>query len=342
MPIRPDDPRIAIMGRLDRSDPTRPRLGFPGLTIRVQFEGPLLAMRVSDTTGHSAFDVIVDGGEPHVVRCEQGERGYVLAEGLPDGRHSAEIVRRTETWQGVTTFLGLRLAAGKELLPPPPWPSRKLLFIGDSVTAGEGTERPAECIKDPPRFSNARLSYGMRLARALDAQCHLVAYGGRGLIRDWQGRRDVLTVPELFDLAIPEEGGATPPPFDHSSYVPDAVFVSLGTNEFNLAIGPLPEREEFVSAYVRFVRAIRARYPVAHVFLTEGAIVNDESDPTRKPRTTLRSYIEETIARLADPRVHDVESAHYPGDACDAHPTGEQQRLMARDLEPILRKTLGW
>ena len=251
-------------------------------------------------------------------------------------------MRRTETWQGVTTLLGLRLAAGKELLPATPWPSRKLLFIGDSVTAGEGTDRPADCVKDPPRFSNARLSYGMRLARTLDAQCHLVAFGGRGLIRDWQGRREVLTAPEFFDLAIPEEAGATPPPFDHASYVPDAVFVSLGTNDFNLAIGPLPEREEFVSAYVRFVRVLRSRYPLAHVFLTEGAIVDDASDPTRKPRTTLRSYIEETIARLADPRVHDVEGVHYPGDACDAHPTGEQHRLMARDLEPILRRALGW
>jgi hypothetical protein len=45
---------------------------------------------------------------------------------------------------------------------------------------------------------------------------------------------------------------------------------------------------------------------------------------------------------LADPKVHDVESVHYPGDACDPHPTGEQHRLMARDLEPILRRTLGW
>jgi lysophospholipase L1-like esterase len=65
------------------------------------------------------------------------------------------------------------------------------------------------------------------------------------------------------------------------TYVPDVVFVSLGTNDFSVSIGALPEREEFASAYVRFLRAIRARYPEAHVLLTEGAIVSDAGDPQR-------------------------------------------------------------
>jgi len=343
MPIPPNHPLIATMGRFDRTDPTRPRLGFPGLTIRVRFTGPSLAMRLSDTTGGSAFDVIVDGGERQIVRCNKGEDEYVLADGLTDAPHTADIVRRTEAWEGIVSFLGLRLAPGKELLAPTPWPTRKLLFIGDSVTAGEGSERGPECKRDPPRFSNARVSYSMLLARLLDAQVHLVAFGGRGLIRDWRGKRDVLNAPEFFDLALPDEDPRTPPPrFDHLSYVPDAVFVSLGTNDFNLEIGPLPAREEYVSNYVRFVQVIRTRYPAAHIFLTEGALVDDADDAIQKPRTTLRSYIDETIARLADPRVSHALAEHYWGGPCDGHPTGEQHRLMARDFEPILRRTLGW
>jgi lysophospholipase L1-like esterase len=343
MPIPPNHPLIATMGRLDRTDPLRPRLGFPGLMLRVRFNGPHLSMRVADTSGGSAFDVIVDGGEPQVVRCAKGEDEYVLAEGLTDAVHTADIVRRTETWEGVATFLGLRLAPGKELLAPIAWPTRKLLFIGDSVTAGEGVERGAECRRDPQRFSNARVSYGMLLARTLDAQVHLVAFGGRGLIRDWRGKRDVLNAPEFFDLALPDEDPQTPPPrFDHLSYVPDAVFVSLGTNDFNLEIGPLPGREEYVSNYVRFVQTIRTRYPAAHVFLTEGALVDDTDDAIQKPRTTLRSYIDDTISRLADPRVYHAWAEHYWGGPCDGHPSAEQHRLMARDFEPFLRRILGW
>ena len=133
------------------------------------------------------------------------------------------------------------------------------------------------------------------------------------------------------------------PPWDHASYVPDAVFVSLGTNDFNLAIGPLPEREAWVSAYVDLrPQPSASRYPDAHVFLTEGAIVSDADDPQRPRKTVLREYLAETARRLGDPRVHVVPSEHYPGDPGNAHPTGEQHAAMARDLEPVIRAVMGW
>ena len=239
----------------------------------------------------------------------------------------------------VVNVRGFLLAPGGRLLDPAPWPKRRMLFVGDSVTCGERIDRqPGET--EPFASSNGTLSYGMRLARALDAQCHLVCYGGRGLVRDWRGRTDVLTGPQLFDLAVADEVGG--PPWDHASYIPDVVFVSLGTNDFNLAIGPLPEREPWVSAYVTFVRTIRSRYPDAHVFLTEGAIVSDADDPKRPRKTVLREYLAETARRLGDPRVHVVPSQHYPGDPSNAHPTGEQHAAMARDLEPVIREVMGW
>jgi lysophospholipase L1-like esterase len=252
-----------------------------------------------------------------------------------------EIVKRSETWQGIVTLLGVRLASGKQLLRPAPWPRRKLLFIGDSVTAGEAIDRDPTCPGDAFGSSDARESYGMLLARALDAQCHLVAFGGRGVIRDWRGRSDVLNAPQFFELAVADDPGPAPP-WDQAAYVPDGVVVSLGTNDFNLALGEQPERETFVSAYVGLVKAIRRAYPDAQVLVTEGAIVNDESDPARRPKTTLGEYLDEAVRRLADSRVRHVASEHYPGDACNAHPTRGQHRLMARDLEPVLRSVLGW
>jgi len=338
--IGPDEPRIAYMGRLDRRQPGRPRLGFPGITIRARFEGPSLAVRLDDTDGHSSFAVGIDGQNPSILQCERGPHDYELASNLAEGAHSVDIVKRTEAWQGVVTFLGLRLAPGRGLLEPTPWPSRRLLFIGDSVTAGEGVDRGPTCPKGQYGSSNAQGSYGMLLARALDAQCHLVACGGRGLIRDWQGRRDVLNAPQFFDLALPDEDEPRAV-WDHAEYVPDAILVSLGTNDFNLSLGPLPEESEWVEAYVRFLRRIRKSYPLARVFVTEGAIVNDEGSPL-KPRTTLRGYLDETVRQFGDPRVTHVEPFHYPGDECDAHPTGAQHRLMALDLEPVLREALGW
>lgn len=333
------DPRVALMGRVFRPEPGRIRFGYPGVTLRVRFEGPSLAMRLSTQTPNTHLDVLVDGGAPRVVQPRKGDSDVVLAQGLGPGPHSVDVVHRTETWMSIVDVRGFLLAPGGRLLDPAPWPQRRLLFVGDSVTCGERIDRqPGET--EPFASSNGRLSYGMLIARALDAQAHLVCYGGRGLVRDWRGRSDVLTGPQLFDLAVADETGG--PAWDHASYLPDAVFVSLGTNDFNLAIGALPEREPFVSAYVRFVKTIRERYPSAHVFLTEGAIVNDESDPRRAPKTVLRDYLAETARRLGDPRVHLVDSQHYPGDPSNAHPTREQHAAMARDLAPVIREALGW
>jgi lysophospholipase L1-like esterase len=134
----------------------------------------------------------------------------------------------------------------------------------------------------------------------------------------------------------------SPAAWDHSAYIPDVVVISIGTNDFSLGIDNFPEREEWVSTYVRFVRAVRARYPEARIFLTEGAIVNDVDDPARPQKTVLTSYVKETATRLADLRVHVLESQHYPGDADDAHPTGAQHAATARDMEPIIRAAVGW
>ena len=337
--ISPSDPRIGVMGRVDRSSGDTLRFGYPGVTLRVRFQGPSLSLRLSCSTSNSHLAVRVDNREPRVLRLRNGESEVTLAEGLSDAPHTVELSHRTETWIGIVTVRGFILRAGSQLLPADPWPARRLLLIGDSVTCGEDIDRRSDCSKDASSW-DAPLSYGMLLARALGAQCHLVCYGGRGLVRDWQGNAAALNAPQFFELAVAE--AAPHVNWNHASYQPDAVIVSLGTNDFNLALGALPDRERFVSAYLAFVNRIRSRYPNAYVLLTEGAMVNDLADPARPQKSRLRSYLAETVQRLADPHVLAIASEYYPGDACDPHPTRDQHAAIARDLEPVVRRTLGW
>jgi lysophospholipase L1-like esterase len=331
------------MGRVERARGGRLRFGYPGVTLRLRVEGSSLAMRAGSSTANSRLGLIVDGGPPRVIRLPAGEARVPLADGMTAGVHSLELFHRTETWQGIVTVAGFELGPGARLLPPDRPPQRRLLFIGDSVTCGEGTDRPADgAMKDAASTSNGYLSYGMVLGRTLDAQVHLVCYGGRGLIRDWRGKTNVANAPTFFDLAIAADSRGARVPWDHAGYVPDVVVVSLGTNDFNLALGQLPAREEYVTAYLAFVRAIRGRYPRARVFLTEGAIVDDEEDPTRPRKTVLAGYLAETVRRLGDENVRVVPATHYPGDAYNPHPTAAQHLEMARDLEPVVRRAMGW
>jgi lysophospholipase L1-like esterase len=256
---------------------------------------------------------------------------------MEPGPHTAEVYKRTETWQGIVTVLGLELPAKGILLPPPPPPTRRLLFVGDSVTCGAGVENNSTCTFDIEHPANdAYHSYGVELGRRLDAQTHLVCYGGRGLDRDYRGlgiADNVLNAPQFLDLSIAADNTASRAPWDYRIWVPDGIFVSLGTNDFNLQKALPLDGEAFVEDYARFLTTLRSHYPNAFIFVTEGAIVTDP---------LLRRYVQDAVSRTKDARIQWVKANHYPGNGCDGHPTRVQHQQIADDLEPVLRKALVW
>ena len=124
------------------------------------------------------------------------------------------------------------------------------MFIGDSITSGEATEASDIPEKPGAERSNAAASFCFKLASRLNAQVHLVSYGGRGMIRDWQGIRNTNNVPVFYELALPDDPNV---PWNARSYVPDAIGICVGTNDFSQGI---PDENEFVNGYVEFLRKV--------------------------------------------------------------------------------------
>jgi Carbohydrate esterase 2 N-terminal/GDSL-like Lipase/Acylhydrolase family len=321
------DVRVARMGRSVDAGAGAVRFAYPGVSFFVRFEGTSLALDAASTGDKSYLDVIVDGAV-RTLHVEPAGRRHVLAEALPRGVHTAQVLHRSETWHGTVT-LGT-FATDGHFAAPPELPARRLMFLGDSVTCGEALERTPPGPKQPVWW-NPRVSYGMLAGTALGAQVHLVCHGGRGLVRSWNGRMDEFNLGRLYELAIADP--ARPQAWDQRHYAPDLIVSAIGTNDFNQGI---PERETYVREYVRLVRTLRRDHPQARIVLTEGAILNGEK------KAVLRAYIDETIRQVGDTRVGSVMSRHYPGDAADAHPTREQHAFMAEDLVPQLRALMGW
>lgn len=205
-----------------------------------------------------------------------------------------------------------------------------MLVLGDSVTCGEAIDRVAGEQKNT-RWWNARESYGMLTAKALNAQVNLVCWGGRGLIRSWNGKTDEANLPDFYEYAV----GDNNPEFkwDHQQFQPDLIVSAIGTNDFSPGI---PDRETYVTAYVKLINKLLANHPQAHIAITEGAILNGEK------KLALIDYIREAISRVNNTHVHQVTSNNYPGDAQDAHPTKEQHAAMAKDLTPQLKALMDW
>lgn len=321
------DPHVARMGRAQVLADGGVRFSYPGVSFQVAFEGTRLIATMQASGKQSYVDVIVDG-VAHKLRLNEGRQTLVLAAGLARGLHTAQIVNRSETWQGNAALLDLDTDGAWRTAPP--LPDRKLLLLGDSVTCGAAIDR-VKGEENGAASANPRASYGMLMARQLNAQVQLVCYGGRGLIRTWEGKTNELNLVDYYNMALPTQPAAVP--WDQRDYLPDAILVAIGTNDMTTGI---PEREQYVSAYVALVRRLLQDHPQAEIMLTEGGILTGEK------QAALTAYIKETIRRVGDPRVHAIASKGYPGDAANGHPTREQNISIVNDLLPQVRKVMRW
>jgi len=333
-------PEVLVEGRCVKTAAGAIRLGFTGTALHLRGLGTRFAMRINASSDEVYFDVQTDQAEPVRLRCHAGEGEYVLLESPTAAEHRWEITRRSESWQGTCEILGFQLADGAQLLSPDPLPERKLMFIGDSITCGAATDiRPNDPLQGKTahedQTSNARLAFGKILARRLRAQCHLVSYGGRGVMRDWTGNRMIRNAPQFYELALPDDPTIAWNPAD---YVPDAIVICLGTNDFEQGV---PDENEFVNALVEFVRKVRRDAPRAKVFLADSPMLEDASGKVPK-RSVLHAYLLEVLATLNCPDVRLAPVKHYVGVPNNGHPTREDHEAIATELEPLLRQTLQW
>ena len=322
------DPHVARMGRTVAEPDGAVRFGYPGVTLSLAVDGTRLAVDAAGGT-NSLVDVIVDGKPAGTLHLAPQLKSYDVFKGAAPGPHKVELVHRSETWLGVTSIA--RFTADGRFLAAPALPKRRMLVLGDSVTCGADMERGAGD-KDTPDWWNPRLSYGMRAARALDAQVQLVCYGGRGLVRSWNDKTDEYQLPAFYDLAIAD--AARPVNWNQGDYDADLVVIAIGTNDFNPGI---PEHTAYVDAYTAFVRRVLRDHPHARVALTEGVLLEGEK------KAALIGYLREAMARVGDARVHLLApTTHQPGDAVNGHPTTAQHAAMAAELLPQLRRISGW
>lgn len=335
--VRAGGESVARMGRMVDGADGAVRFAYPGVSSFIRFEGRALVLDASSSGDSSYLDVIVDGALAQTVHLSRERASYRLvgsagparsAGSAASGPRTVQVLHRSETWHGVVTLHGF--TTDGRVLAPPVLPSRRVLFLGDSVTCGEALERTPPGPKQPVWW-NPRLSYGMLIGAALDAQVQLVCHGGRGLVRSWNGRTDEFNLDRFYGLAIADP--ASPVAWDQRQYAPQLIVSAIGTNDFN---GGIPDRAQYVDAYVAFVRTLLRDHPQATIVLTEGAILDGAK------KAALTAYIAATIARTGSPRVHHIPSRHYPGDTQDAHPTRPQHQQMATDLTPTLRQLMSW
>lgn len=331
--ISPADPAIRYVGRFDRADAAGPRCTWSASSFAFTVSGGSASVKFKETSGKNHWQVVVNGEPAAVLALEAGEKSYPVAAGLPAGRHTIELVKRTEASQGATQILGIEIDDDAKLLPTPERP-RRIEVIGDSISCGFGNEAPNKEAKFTPETQNAWLTYGAVAARAVNADLVCIAWSGKKL---WPDN----TIVSIYDRVAPNVSGAK---WDFSAWTPDVVVVNLGTNDFNNAN---PEEEGWVAAFVKYVGEIRGRYPKAPIYLALGPMIS-EWPGARKPRTTILGYYEKILAEAnaaGGPPVRLLDfgtQMQHHGIGAQWHPSVKTHSIMADKLVAALKRDLGW
>lgn len=340
--ISPGHPEIQYSGRIDFSNKEKPSFSYPGVTIKARFEGTAVDIVLEDvsngTNGNSQpennyYNVIIDDQQPIVLKLNETDTLYRIARNLPDTSHTIEVIKRTESSVGESCFSGFRILTGKRLLPLPDKPSRKIEFIGNSITCGYGNEGKSPHEKFKASTENNYLAFGAVTSRKLHAEYLAVCYSGIGVYRNFGGSTGN-TMPVLYDRISP---GNARKKWNFKNFSPDAIVIDLGTNDFYL--GNNPDSASFVNGYHNFINTIRAKQPAAKIFCVVGPMMNGLS------WKLIQQYISALVKRhtlSGDTNVYYFALTPCSGSGSDYHPSVAQHQAAATELSGFIKSKMNW
>jgi lysophospholipase L1-like esterase len=338
-----DDPNIQYMGRIDFSQPKKPRFWSPGVTIRFRFKGSSCGLVIHDQVlygnSYNYIEIAVDDRKPYRIQTKSKDDTIWVRAGMagapagtaasvPVEEHELTICKDTESGIGYLEFRGL---IGEGLLPPPPLASRKIEFVGNSITCGSGidvSEIPCGKGKWYDQH-NAWLSYGPLTARALNAQWHITAVSGIGLMHSCCNMGNIV-MPRVFDKIDQRDDSLA---WDFSRYIPDVVTICLGQND------GIQDSAVFCGNYVQFIGRIRGYYPAAQIVCL--------TSPMADARLTavLQNYLSGIMTymnRSGDRQVHAYFYSKRYFHGCGTHPDMDEHREIAGELTAYLKKIMDW
>eukprot|EP00475_Leptophrys_vorax_P018529 TRINITY_DN2536_c0_g1_i1.p1 TRINITY_DN2536_c0_g1~~TRINITY_DN2536_c0_g1_i1.p1 ORF type:complete len:427 (-),score=104.01 TRINITY_DN2536_c0_g1_i1:30-1310(-) len=150
--------------------------------------------------------------------------------------------------------------------PPSPTSSRKIEMFSDSDSNGFGIEGAPQsiCLESLAKYEACNKGYPRLVADALNAELHVQGWSGKGVVR---GAYDLLPNPQsramplLWNHTLATSSDNVAEAWNFTSWIPDVVIVSLGSNDFTNLASFYPSNETFIAEYVKMLERIRASYP---------------------------------------------------------------------------------
>lgn len=326
-----DNRYFQYTGRIDFTDPKKPRFWTAGVYIKAKFKGSSCQVLINDEvlwgTSHNYIEVIIDDQKPFKLKLKDKVNVITVAEGLSKGEHTITICKNTEALIGHLVFVGLKC---ERLLPLPPKPERKIEFIGNSITSAMGSDLdPIPCDKGQWFDQhNAWFGYAPITARTLNAQWHLTSESGIGLIRNCCDKPYLM--PQVFNKISLSKDSMV---WNFSNYQPDVVTICLGQND------GIQDSVKFTSAYVDFIKTLRGYYPSAQIICLTSPMANDQL------RAALKNYLTGVVNHVNTQGDKNVDKFFFSrgfNSGCGGHPDSKEHEIISGELTQFLKKKMNW
>lgn len=332
------DARIKYVGRVTLASGQYARISYPGTQIRAVFSGTSLSLKMKPNSGY--YMIELDNREPWKVLCPEKDSVLHVADSLSAGEHYVTVTFCTEGLLHRPRFYGFLLDDGADLTREATLPARKIEFIGNSITCGFGLEGTNPKERFRYATENQYYTYAALTARALDAQCFVVARSGIGVYRNCGGKvtGSKGIMPDVYPYTV---FGTSGEEWDFSRFTPDVVCVNLGTNDTS---GPGYRKTLLHDGFLRFYQTLRGHYPQAKIVLLTGTMLSAGSKRLNDVKEVL-DKVQAEAAEAGDSAVFRFDMTPEDGSmgwgSC-YHPSKERHARMAEELTPWLRELMGW
>jgi|GEM_PF-449022 len=315
------------LGRYVLTESGGHHMGWPASGLALTFHGKTLTSTITDS-GEGVMDLSVNG-QMSPLKLDAGTNSYTLIDSPTKQTFNVKLTRRTEAHD--TGLFTIESIQSDGEVKPLVTPERKILFLGDSITAGFGLRGDTKECEYAPETNAPLQSYASLAADQFGAEPQLIAISGRGVVHNWNGSPAPF-MPLQFDLALPDVGGQ----WDHNLFRPDVIVTALGTNDWSMIN---PGAGKFRLGYKNMLRDLREQFPRAHIVTVSGPLLEG------KKREAARRGINQAMNELRDPNISTVDLTLSETGlkwGCQYHPGRDSMKKMANQLGVHIAERTNW
>jgi len=205
----------------------------------------------------------------------------------------------------------------------------KMLVVGDSITAAYGGEGAMPC-SFSASTENSNIGYASVIAKTVGAEIHLAPWSGKGVVRNYGdlNQTSVDPMPAFYNRTIATSPLGANNFWSPSSYQPDVVLVTLGTNDYST--DPMASDSQFIIGLVDLLNLIKTDYPSSEVAAL--------CAPMRRGNQCANI---EAAANTVNAHYVDIDPSTLSGGyGCDSHPNTISQQNIANYVLGYVQKML--